>query len=58
MKGNKRFNPNLARFAATMYYFGSSKVPLGPSARIGWPNRFMVFTYVAWLMIVALAIAK
>lgn len=37
-------------------FFGAKKIPTGPQARIGWPNRFMVFTYVAWLVIVALAI--
>ena len=43
-------------FASAMAYFGGKKVPLGPQAKIGWPNRFMVFTYVAWLIIIALAI--
>jgi len=31
-------------------FFGAKKIPLGPQAHIGWPNRFMVFTYVAWLI--------
>jgi hypothetical protein len=31
-------------------------VPLGPQARVGWPNRFMVLTYVAWLIFIAAAV--
>ena len=34
-------------------FFGAKKIPLGPQARIGWPNRFMVLTYVAWLILIA-----
>jgi hypothetical protein len=36
-------------------FFGARKIPLGPRAHIGWPNRFMVFTYVAWLTLMAAA---
>jgi hypothetical protein len=36
-------------------YFGAKTISLGPQARIGWPNRFMVFTYVAWLTVIACA---
>lgn len=41
-------------FVSVMVYFGTKKIPLGPQAKIGWPNRFMVFTYIAWLMLIAL----
>jgi hypothetical protein len=34
-------------------FFGAKKIPPGPQAPIGWPNRFMVFTYVAWLILIA-----
>jgi hypothetical protein len=37
-------------------YFGAKKIPLGPQAQIGWPNRFMVFTYAAWLIGIAAAV--
>jgi hypothetical protein len=43
-------------FAGAMVFFGAKKIPLGPQAKIGWPNRFMVFTYVAWLILIALAV--
>jgi hypothetical protein len=44
-------------FVSTMAYFiGTKKIPLGPQAKIGWPNRFMVFTYVVWLIVVTSAI--
>jgi hypothetical protein len=46
----------LAFVSAMAYFIGTKKIPLGPQAKIGWSNRFMVATYVAWLMIVALAI--
>lgn len=44
-------------FASAMIYFGTKKIPLGPQAKIGWPNRFMVVTYIAWLVIVAATIS-
>jgi hypothetical protein len=34
-------------------FFGVRRIPLGPQAHIGWPNRFMVLTYVAWLILIA-----
>jgi Protein of unknown function (DUF998) len=37
-------------------FFGARKIPLGPQAHIGWPNRFMVLTYVGWLMLIAVGI--
>jgi hypothetical protein len=40
-------------FVLSMVYYGSKKISLGPQAKIGWPNRFMVFTYVTWLIVVA-----
>jgi hypothetical protein len=40
-------------FVSAMVYFGSKKIPLGPQAKIGWPNRFMVFTYLIWLIVVS-----
>jgi hypothetical protein len=43
-------------FAFAMLYYGSKKISLGPQAKIGWPNRFMVFTYVAWLIVMAMAL--
>ena len=43
-------------FFSAMAYFGGKKIPLGAQAKIGWPNRLMVFTYVAWLIVIALAI--
>jgi hypothetical protein len=42
-------------FVSAMAHFGSKKISLGPQAKIGWPNRFMVFTYLAWLIILAIA---
>lgn len=42
----------LAMMSAFVFY-GAKKIPLGPHACIGWPNRFMVFTYVAWLLLIA-----
>lgn len=42
-------------FVSAMVYFGSKKIPLGPQAKIGWPNRFMVFTYLVWLIVVSTA---
>jgi Protein of unknown function (DUF998) len=36
-------------------FFGAKKIPLGPKAYIGWPNRFMVLTYIAWLVLIAMA---
>jgi len=42
-------------FVLAMAYFGSKKISLGPQAKIGWPNRFMVFTYLAWLIVEAIA---
>lgn len=35
---------------------GAKKIPFGPQAQIGWPNRFMVLTYVVWIIVVAAAI--
>jgi hypothetical protein len=40
-------------FALAIVYHGSKEISLGPQTKIGWPNRFMVFTYVAWLIVVA-----
>jgi hypothetical protein len=40
-------------FVLAMVYYGSKKIPLGPHAKIGWPNRFMVFTYIVWLVVIA-----
>ncbi len=40
-------------FVLSMAYYVSKQIPLGPQAKIGWPNRFMVFTYVMWLILVA-----
>jgi hypothetical protein len=37
-------------------FFGARRIPLGPQAHIGWPNRFMVLTYVAWLILIAQAL--
>jgi hypothetical protein len=45
-------------FISAIAHFGAKKISLGPQAKIGWPNRFMVFTYVVWLVTVAAAIAK
>lgn len=46
----------LIAMMSSFAFFGAKKIPLGPQARIGWPNRLMVFTYVAWLVMVAFAI--
>ena len=43
----------LTAMISAFAFFGAKKIPLGPQAHIGWPNRFMVFTYVAWLMLIA-----
>jgi hypothetical protein len=43
----------LVAMMSAFAFFGAKKVPLGPQAHIGWPNRFMVFTYIAWLVLVA-----
>jgi uncharacterized protein DUF998 len=43
----------LTTMVSALAFFGAKKVPLGPQARIGWPNRFMVFTYVVWLILIA-----
>jgi hypothetical protein len=42
-------------FVSAMVYFGSKKIPLG-QAKIGWPNRFMVFTYIVWIVVIAMAL--
>jgi hypothetical protein len=39
-----------------VFRFGGTRLEPGPNMHIGWPNRFMVFTYVAWLMIIACAL--
>jgi hypothetical protein len=45
-------------FSSTMGYFvGTKKIPLGPQAKIGWSNRFMVFMYLAWLVVVATSLS-
>jgi Protein of unknown function (DUF998) len=46
----------LAVQAIPVFRFGSTRLEPGPNMHIGWPNRFMVFTYVAWLMIIACAL--
>jgi hypothetical protein len=46
----------LATMVAAFAFFGAKNVPLGPQARVGWPNRFMVLTYVAWLIFIAAAV--
>jgi Protein of unknown function (DUF998) len=40
-------------FVFSMAYFSSKNIALGPQAKIGWPNRFMVLTYIAWLIAMA-----
>ena len=40
----------------SVLFIGTRKIPLGSQARIGWPNRFMVLTYVAWIIVVAATI--
>lgn len=40
-------------FVSAMVYFESKKISLGLQAKIGWQNRFMVFTYLLWLIVVA-----
>lgn len=43
-------------FVSSMAYYGAKKIPLGPQAKIGWPNRFMVFTYILWLAMLLVTI--
>jgi hypothetical protein len=43
----------LVAMMSAFAFFGAKKIPLGPQAHIGWPNRFMVLTYVAWLVLIA-----
>lgn len=43
-------------FVSAMAYYGSKKISLGPEAKIGWPNRFMVLAYIAWLIVVTVAL--
>jgi hypothetical protein len=43
-------------FLGSSVLFGGAKGTYGPDVRIGWPNWFMMFTYLVWLTIIALAI--
>ena len=43
----------LLAFFGAIIIFAPSVNGYGPEALIGWPNRFMVVAYTAWLMIVA-----
>jgi Protein of unknown function (DUF998) len=40
----------------SVLFVGVRKAPLGPQTHIGWPNRFMVLTYVVWIIVIAVAI--
>ena len=41
-------------------FFGSEIISnaINPLAGLGWPNRFMVFVYIIWLIFVALRVAR
>ena len=43
-------------FMGSLYFFGRITPQPGPHLLIGWSNRFMVLTYLAWLIILASAI--
>jgi hypothetical protein len=39
-------------FVVSIFIFMPSRSGFGPDVLVGWPNRFMMITYPAWLMIV------
>ncbi len=43
----------LVAFVASLFYCGAMRSGFGPRVRVGWPNRFMMATYSAWLMVAA-----
>lgn len=44
----------LLTFMGSTAFFGRSKGMSGPQVSIGWQNRFMMLTYLAWISVVAL----
>ena len=40
-------------FMSASAIFGGKEAKRGPTVKIGWPNRFMMLTYVMWIIVVS-----
>jgi Protein of unknown function (DUF998) len=47
----------LLTFLVALFIYQNTGVP-NPGMKIGWPNRFLVFTYLTWITIVAATLLK